>query len=219
MKLINSTNSLNSTKKDLYIFDFDGVLVDSVDVKTKAFIEIYKSFGSKVLDRVVDHHTQNGGMSRFDKFNLYHKEFLNLPIELDTIKKLSNRFSNLVVEKILKCKEIDGALDCLNYCKKKEIICAINSATPEEELNYIILKKGWKKYFKYIYGSPNTKSDNMKRIMSNANTDNSKTLFFGDSISDYQASNHTSVDFVGINFYSKKNQKFPCFNNFIDFLN
>ncbi len=213
-----STTKLKSKVKDLYIFDFDGVLVDSVEIKAKAFNELYSPYGSEIAEKIVFHHIQNGGMSRYDKFKYYHKEFLNLPIKPDTINFLSNKFSSIVIEKILKCDEIEGALDCLSFCLRHGITCAVNSATPQDELNYIILEKGWKKYFKYIYGSPNSKSDNLKKIINNTKIEKNKVIFFGDSLSDFKAADENEIDFVGINYFSRKEEIFPCFDNFIDFL-
>ena len=57
------------------IFDFDGVIVESVNIKTIAFKKIYKKYGNEIVNKVVDHHLSNGGMSRFEKFNYYHKNF------------------------------------------------------------------------------------------------------------------------------------------------
>jgi len=60
------------------IFDFDGVIVESVQVKTDAFAEIYNPFGKEIVQKVVKHHKANGGISRFEKFELYHRNFLAL---------------------------------------------------------------------------------------------------------------------------------------------
>ena len=50
------------------IFDFDGVIVDSVDVKGLAFAEIYSKYGGGIAEKVLSHHRSNGGMSRKVKF-------------------------------------------------------------------------------------------------------------------------------------------------------
>ena len=42
-------------------FDFDGVLVESVDVKTKAYARLFEEYGEGVVSRVVDYHLTNGG--------------------------------------------------------------------------------------------------------------------------------------------------------------
>jgi len=59
------------------IFDFDGVLAESVHIKTQAFYKLYEPFGVNVAEKVVQHHKANGGMSRFEKFPYYHKILLN----------------------------------------------------------------------------------------------------------------------------------------------
>ena len=58
------------------IFDFDGVIVDSVEIKGEAFREIYTTYGKEISDKVIEHHELNGGVSRFDKFRFYHNNFL-----------------------------------------------------------------------------------------------------------------------------------------------
>ena len=50
---------------DALIFDFDGVLADSVEVKTRAFAKLFQSYGPEIEDRVVKYHRNNGGMSRY----------------------------------------------------------------------------------------------------------------------------------------------------------
>ena len=50
------------------IFDFDGVILDSVNIKTEAFYKLFEQYGSKIANQVVDYHIINGGMSRFKKF-------------------------------------------------------------------------------------------------------------------------------------------------------
>ena len=50
------------------IFDFDGVLVESLDIKTRAFAKLFGPEGPDMAKRVVDYHLQNGGVSRYEKF-------------------------------------------------------------------------------------------------------------------------------------------------------
>ena len=54
------------------IFDFDGVIAESVHIKSSAFSDLYKSYGEDIVKRVVKHHEANGGMSRYKKIRYYH---------------------------------------------------------------------------------------------------------------------------------------------------
>ena len=83
------------------IFDFDGVIAESVQVKTDAFAALYVTYGKDIVDRVVEHHESNGGMSRFEKIKIYHGLFLNKTITEGEITDLANQFSELVVEKVI----------------------------------------------------------------------------------------------------------------------
>ena len=57
-------------------FDFDGVILDSVDVKTKAFGKMFEAYGSDVQKEVVQYHLENCGVSRFEKFRYYYENIL-----------------------------------------------------------------------------------------------------------------------------------------------
>ena len=83
------------------IFDFDGVVVESVQVKTEAFAALYDSYGEQLVTKVVQHHLENGGMSRFEKFKIYHELFLNVKLSNSELLDLSNKFSKLVVQKVI----------------------------------------------------------------------------------------------------------------------
>ena len=50
------------------IFDFDGVISESVGVKADGFAMIYKEYGTNIVDKVLNHHYANGGVSRYEKF-------------------------------------------------------------------------------------------------------------------------------------------------------
>ena len=53
--------------KEVLIYDFDGVICDSVKIKTNAFIELYKNYSLKIQNQVKEYHILNSGISRFEK--------------------------------------------------------------------------------------------------------------------------------------------------------
>jgi beta-phosphoglucomutase-like phosphatase (HAD superfamily) len=50
------------------IFDFDGVILNSHKIKTKAFYKIFESYGKNIANKAVKFHKQNIGKSRYFKF-------------------------------------------------------------------------------------------------------------------------------------------------------
>jgi len=204
-------------------FDFDGVIADSVHIKTEAFSHLYKHYGKKVVNQVVSHHLANGGMSRFEKFKLYHKDFLGIDLDGQQIQVLSKKFSDLVIQKVVAAPFISGALEFIDNIYINLPLYVI-SATPQDEINDIVLRKKIRKYFKGIYGSPTSKSEWIKFILGSNNYDPQKVVFIGDAINDYRAAMDGKIRFVGIvnntekNIFIGKNVDF-IINNFIELEN
>tara|TARA_Y100001970_G_scaffold291512_1_gene428949 strand:+ start:2508 stop:3194 length:687 start_codon:yes stop_codon:yes gene_type:complete len=184
--------------KSVFVFDFDGVLADSVNIKTSAFFELYREYGHSVSSKVIEHHEANGGMSRFDKFKFYHRNFLNIDLKKKEIEDLSARFSSLVLESVIKSPEIKGAGEFLKKNYQKNKLFFINSATPELEIKEVIKSRNLDSYFTEVFGSPNSKLDNLRTILSRYNIDVTQIVFFGDALSDFDAANSLGCMFVGV---------------------
>ena len=176
-------------------FDFDGVIADSVHVKTEAFAKIYEPFGEEVVKKVVDHHLANGGISRFEKFRLYHRRFLNQNLNDKQLQQILDNFSSLVLQRVIEAPLIPGTIEFLekNYQNLKLFII---SATPHDEINKIVKEKNLNKYFKNICGSPQNKSFWTHSIINEIKLDSSKVIFIGDALADYNAATENNIKFV-----------------------
>tara|TARA_Y100000996_G_C22542621_1_gene650565 strand:- start:311 stop:931 length:621 start_codon:yes stop_codon:yes gene_type:complete len=178
------------------IFDFDGVIVDSVDIKTDAFVLLYEKYGKRISDRVKDYHLKNNGISRFEKFKYFEEILLKKKIDSERISVLSENFSKLVLDMVINSNYIPGALNFIkNNINLNQFIC---TGTPQDEIDVIVEKRNIKKYFNGVYGSPKNKIELIKNIISDFEINISETVFFGDSISDYIAAKSYNMDFIGI---------------------
>ena len=177
------------------IFDFDGVIVESLQVKTDAFAELYQSYGENVTKKVVKHNQANGGMSRFEKIKLYHESLLNKMITNEEIEELAGQFSKLVVKKVIKSPYVSGVLEFIQKSAKKYKLF-ISTGTPTDEIKYILDKRGISKYFMEIYGSPEEKSVHLSKIIDNYNYYPNELVFYGDASTDIYAAEKTNIPFV-----------------------
>ena len=190
-------------KYEAFFFDFDGVIVDSVNIKTDAFAELYKPFGEEVISKVVSHHVSHGGMNRFEKFRYYHENFLNKKISESEVIELAQNFSALVVGKVLNAPFINGILEFLELLKREKKEIFVISATPEDEIKKIIIKRNLDRYFIDIKGSPMSKKGNLKCLVEIHRLDPSECIYFGDSEQDLDAASSLKITFIPINFHDK----------------
>ncbi len=203
------------------IFDFDGVIVESVKLKSNAFASIYKPYGLKIMKKVVKHHEENGGMSRFEKFKYYHENYLNIEITNSEIKKLANQFSQIVIKEVISCPYVPGVLSFIKSCYGKYKIF-ISTGTPTEEIKIILKERNINKYFLEVFGSPSSKSSHVKKIKEKYTLESNEIIFFGDSNSDSFAAITHDIPFVlrvhalnrNINFQFK-GMKINDFTNFV----
>ena len=56
---------MTAMKQKILIYDFDGVICDSVGLKTDAFVELYNTENESIQKLVREYHLANGGISRF----------------------------------------------------------------------------------------------------------------------------------------------------------
>ncbi len=178
-------------------FDFDGVLVDSVEVKTRAFARLFEEFGPEIMARVVDHHRRYSGVTRVDKFRHYYQEFLHQPLSEEDLAELCRRFARLVVDEVVAALEIPGAEAFLRTVVG-QIPCFVVSAAPEGEVQEIVERRGWREYFKEVRGAPRSKRENLEMLVRTYSLSPQNCWFFGDAESDYRAAHACGVHFLGI---------------------
>lgn len=176
-------------------FDFDGVIAESVSAKTEAFREMYLPYGKKIANQVVDYHINNGGVSRFEKFKYWEKFFFSKDIDEERVKVLANKFSKLVLEKVINSDEVPGAL---RFIKKYNKIFNfwIITGTPTKEIEIIAKKRGLSDYFIGIHGSPNNKRYWTEFLIKTHNLKRKETLFLGDATTDLDAAQFSKINFA-----------------------
>ncbi|CAN2048440.1 HAD family hydrolase [Candidatus Magnetomoraceae bacterium gMMP-1] len=179
-------------------FDCDGVILDSLDIKTKAFEKIFKHYGPEHAKKGVEYHLTHGGISRFEKFRHFFKNMLKKEISDQKLRELGDQFSKFVLEGVLKSSFIDGALETIEELKKLNIPAYVISGTPHDEINYIFNKKKLSHFFREIHGTPRNKDEIIRDILARNNFNEKNCLLIGDAMTDYDAAMKTGIKFLGI---------------------
>jgi len=178
-------------------FDFDGVLADSVDVKTQAFVALYENRSPDIVSAVVAYHMAHGGVSRMEKIRYYETELLGHAYDPNEVSRLCKLFADLVVEKVVASPEIPGAGEALIYWHKRLPLFVV-SGTPEEELRTIITLRNMDDLFAGVYGSPRKKDEILQSIITEHALTTIRCLMVGDAMTDYDAAQATGIPFLGI---------------------
>ena len=172
------------------------MLVESVDVKTRAFAALYAKYGADIERRVVEHHLAHSGISRFVKFRHYHKDLLGLDYNEAIGRELSERFSRLVVDAVVVAPYVAGAREFLD-AYHQQLPLFVASGTPEEELREIVRRRGMRHYFRTVCGSPATKAEILCTISRTNGFTPEQLLMVGDAAADLEGARKAGTAFIG----------------------
>ncbi len=177
------------------VLDFDGVILESVDIKTEAFQELFSAYGDK-LPTIMDYHLANNGISRMIKIRHIFENILNTPFTPKVEADTRQRFSEVVMSKILKCRFVPGAPEFLEKFSGR-VKFYVASAAPEDELKTIIERRGLQKYFTKIFGHPTHKREAVKWVLLSHPRAAKELVFIGDANEDRKVALEHGVTFLG----------------------
>jgi phosphoglycolate phosphatase-like HAD superfamily hydrolase len=189
--------SENISLPKVLVLDFDGVVIESNDIKTEAFRKTFERFPD-YSDIMMDYHHTNVSQSRFLKFN--HLLSLMGKADDEALKsEIASFFSKSVFEAMMLVPLVEGAEHFLgNISQKLPVYLA--SITPEEELCLILKERELSKWFKGVYGCPPwPKHLAINDILRIENCKPDDLLLIGDSAGDQKAASLSGVKFIARN--------------------
>ena len=207
---------LNLNHYELYVFDCDGVLLDSNQLKSKAFRLTLENYPKNFVEHFIAYHELNGGISRHIKFEYFLRNILKKQNFQEEHSSLLRKFSLVSMEILSReARLIPGVKDFLkklNTERKYVIVC---SGTDETDLKKILAIKNIDQYFSHIYGSPKTKKEILLKALTEYKNHKIQGIFFGDASSDYEAAKKFQLDFIFVSYNSdwKNISKMPYYKN------
>jgi phosphoglycolate phosphatase-like HAD superfamily hydrolase len=184
-----------SSKIRAIVFDFDGVILESAEVKTEAFCELYAEHGPDIVAKVRAHHLANLGISRFKKFAWISMNVLGRPLSDADSKALGDRFTALAFARVLAAPFVPGAREALDALAPRYPLF-VASGTPQDELDTIVDRRALRGYFREIHGTPREKPAILDDVMQRHGLAPAELLFVGDGMSDHKAAVATGTAFL-----------------------
>lgn len=184
-------------RMEAVIFDFDGVILDSVGVKTAAFAKLVEEYGATAVRLMTEFHEANGGISRYEKFAWFFQNVLGREISAAESCAWGERFESYAFRGVLAAPFIQGAHEFLTSARNARKLF-VASGTPETELCTIVERRGLAECFLEVRGTPAKKSEIVRSLMEKHALVAERTLFIGDAMTDYHAAAECGLPFLGI---------------------
>ena len=136
------------------LFDFDGVIAASHEVKCGAFAALFAPHGPEVQEAVVRYHLDNGGLPRHLKLRHCCEQIAGVAVDEVGLARLGEQFAALVYEGVLAAPLLPGVAQTLRDLADRQIPAFVVSGTPSEEMRRIVQAKGLDRFFLEVHGSP-----------------------------------------------------------------
>lgn len=200
------------------VLDFDGVIVESEEIKNQAFRDLFSDY-PQYVDQIMSYHLAHKTTSRYDKFEFIVTNILGETYNESRASVIDSRFSPLIRQRIIECPYVPGAEDFLDFFSSKLPLYLV-SATPQGELGDIVKARGIGEYFKKTYGNPWQKTDAIEEIMHEENVIPEAIVYIGDTMDDYRVAEQLGLLFVGrINQQSFDSIKIMVCNDMVEVKN
>lgn len=180
-------------------WDFDGVILDSMKVRDWGFRMIFKDFDNEKVEKLIDYHRENGGLSRYVKIRYFYENILKKEISDEKILEYAESFSVLMKKNLVDQKNL--IQDAVNFLKSnfKNYNFHIVSGSDQKELRFLCSELNLSNYFISIHGSPTSKNTLVKDLILKHNYNIDETVLIGDSKNDHEAAVINEISFIGYN--------------------
>ena len=179
---------------ELVFLDFDGVIKESLEVKARAFVSLFRYMPSSFQERVMRHHLAHGGVSRYEKIREY-LSWTTASVTEERVNELASEFSSLIISGVLNSPYVPGALEFIKaFSNQKKLI--LLTATPHDEICVILDSLGIASRFFSVYGYPSTKCESIRYELDRLKVAPMRSVLFGDSTQDLRAAMSCAIPFV-----------------------
>lgn len=208
--------------KKVIVFDFDGVIVPSEEIKVKGYEWMFSEHGEEVPLDAIREARSEFAEARGNRFDIIRSIFQRLghgDLEERT-HMYAQRFGAIVQSRINALRVDTLVMQMLEKYSRTHRLY-INSNNPDESLRETVRALGIEHFFTEIYGSSHTKFENLRTISEREHVGSREIVFIGDGEGDRKAAEEFGCSFVGVgtnlNGWREGEQPFPVMSSLSEF--
>lgn len=176
------------------VFDMDGVILQSNEIKHQALLRLFDDFPED-LPEIAAYDRRSGGVPRRHKFAHIWREILCLCYSPEVEEEFISRYAELLRDGMLRAPLVDGIMD---FLASTPIPKYVSSAAPQEEVEAQLAARGLLGHFVAVFGSPTAKLEALRAVIGREACSPKEVLFLGDARADYDAAQAAGTAFAGV---------------------
>lgn len=194
------------------VLDFDGVVIESNQIKHQAFSELFSRYPA-CHDTIMTYHRAHNAIDRHQKFRYVMENIMHVPFSQKQADEWAAQYAALTRSRLIACPFVAGAIDFLREFHGRYPLY-LASATPLDELQFIVEERKILSYFTGIFGAPQKKPEIFRTIAKREHFEPDEMVFIGDSREDYQSAHEFGCRFIArISDYSFNDEKTERFHD------
>lgn len=174
------------------VLDLDGVIVRSTGVKRRAMLEMFSDHAAHA-DAIASYVAANPGVRRDHKIRHILERILKVHPGEDLVAQYLARYEGKIGEGLAAASLVPG-VDV--FLANRENAFYVSSTAPELEIAAQLRRRGLSGHFAAVFGATTPKADALRNVRNRHQ--GSGVVFFGDSVSDWEAARDAGVAFVGV---------------------
>ncbi|MFF4489520.1 HAD hydrolase-like protein [Streptomyces sp. NPDC001544] len=187
------------------VFDLDGVLVDSNELKVECVRAAFDGFPADLVERFTDEFRRTFGRSRREHFAAFHLMSVERGLVSADFEAFYDRYAGAYADRLAHrypgAPLCAGAAETVQYLADRDVPLYVATGTLGGEADKVLAAGGLLGAFRAVFGGEERKSRRLGEILRHAGVEARDVVLVGDSRQDVLAADEMDIDVVLVTRY------------------